>query len=60
VAGCCECSDEPSGSCATELVNCFYCFWKLLSFKTGVVKQSKIFSHTGDISGPYTRFYLLI
>jgi hypothetical protein len=21
VAGCCECSDEPSGSCATELVN---------------------------------------
>jgi hypothetical protein len=20
VAGCCECSDEPSGSCATELV----------------------------------------
>jgi hypothetical protein len=21
VAGCCECGDEPSGSCATELVN---------------------------------------
>jgi hypothetical protein len=21
VAGCCECSDEPPGSCATELVN---------------------------------------
>jgi hypothetical protein len=21
VAGCCECDDEPSGSCATELVN---------------------------------------
>jgi hypothetical protein len=21
VAGCCECSDEPSGSCATELVS---------------------------------------
>jgi hypothetical protein len=21
VAGCCECSDEPSGYCATELVN---------------------------------------
>jgi hypothetical protein len=21
VAGCCECCDEPSGSCATELVN---------------------------------------
>jgi hypothetical protein len=24
VAGCCECGDEPSGSCATELVNTFY------------------------------------
>jgi hypothetical protein len=23
VAGCCECGDEPSGSCATELVNIF-------------------------------------
>jgi hypothetical protein len=21
VGGCCECSDEPSGSCATELVS---------------------------------------
>jgi hypothetical protein len=21
VAGCCECDDEPSGSCATELVS---------------------------------------
>jgi hypothetical protein len=23
VAGCCECGDEPSGSCATELVSYF-------------------------------------
>jgi hypothetical protein len=23
VAGCCECGDEPSGSCATELVIIF-------------------------------------
>jgi hypothetical protein len=23
VAGCCECGDEPSGSCATELVTYF-------------------------------------
>jgi hypothetical protein len=23
VAGCCECGDEPSGSCATELVSLF-------------------------------------
>jgi hypothetical protein len=25
VAGCCECGDEPSGSCVTELVNCPHC-----------------------------------
>jgi hypothetical protein len=25
VAGCCECGDEPSGSCATELVSLFFC-----------------------------------
>jgi hypothetical protein len=25
VAGCCECGDEPSGSCATELVS--YCYY---------------------------------
>jgi hypothetical protein len=24
VAGCCECGDEPSGSCATELVSYVY------------------------------------
>jgi hypothetical protein len=23
VAGCCECGDEPSGSCATELVRAY-------------------------------------
>jgi hypothetical protein len=28
VAGCCECGDEPSGSCATELVCCDQC-WHL-------------------------------
>jgi hypothetical protein len=27
VAGCCECGDEPSGSCATELVSCHYETW---------------------------------
>jgi hypothetical protein len=26
VAGCCECGDEPSGSCATELVSYIYLF----------------------------------
>jgi hypothetical protein len=24
VAGCCECGDEPSRSCATELVNSYH------------------------------------
>jgi hypothetical protein len=24
VAGCCDCVDEPSGSCATELVNALF------------------------------------
>jgi hypothetical protein len=24
VAGCCECGDEPSGSCATELVRFYF------------------------------------
>jgi hypothetical protein len=24
VAGCCECGDEPSGSCATELVGVIF------------------------------------
>jgi hypothetical protein len=24
VAGCCECGDEPSGSCATELISYLY------------------------------------
>jgi hypothetical protein len=26
VAGCCECGDEPSGTCATELVRLFLMF----------------------------------
>jgi hypothetical protein len=26
VAGCCECGDERSGSCATELVNFLFTF----------------------------------
>jgi hypothetical protein len=38
VAGCCECGEESSGSCATELVNnycCVYC--KLLCLELGSV-----------------------
>jgi hypothetical protein len=26
VAGCCECGDEPSGSCATELVSMIHTY----------------------------------
>jgi hypothetical protein len=29
VAGCCECGDERSGSCATELVTCPLCTHEL-------------------------------
>jgi hypothetical protein len=29
VASCCECGDEPSGSCATELVSLVYDIYKL-------------------------------
>jgi hypothetical protein len=29
VAGCCECGDEPSGSCATELVKVYNMTWEL-------------------------------
>jgi hypothetical protein len=39
VAGCCECGDEPSGSCATELVS----YWKGNSLGTcfSVTKELK-------------------
>jgi hypothetical protein len=29
VAGCCECGDEPSGSCATELVIIIIVFFSI-------------------------------
>jgi hypothetical protein len=31
VAGCCECGDEPSGSCATELVSQVPVAWPPIS-----------------------------
>jgi hypothetical protein len=40
VAGCCECGDEPSGSCATELV----------SFRLGVKKLYNEKEFTGNLS----------
>jgi hypothetical protein len=38
VAGCCECGDEPSGSCATELVNTLIC----VTFNQGTYSLQKI------------------
>jgi hypothetical protein len=32
VVGCCECGDEPSGSCATELVNWWPVFDSLFKY----------------------------
>jgi hypothetical protein len=37
VAGCCECGDEPSGSCATKLVSL------LVSYSSGIVGRSLAF-----------------
>jgi hypothetical protein len=34
VAGCCECGDEPSGSCATELVSFVTVYNKMCSLST--------------------------
>jgi hypothetical protein len=50
VAGCCECGDEPSGSCATELVSSESCsflkqkesllgIWVLLPNNSSVMLQ---------------------
>jgi hypothetical protein len=37
VAGCCECGDEPSGSCATELVSVTWALNVSNSFLIGCV-----------------------
>jgi hypothetical protein len=37
VAGCCECGDEPLGSCATELVSS----WKANAYAYAVAKYNK-------------------
>jgi hypothetical protein len=50
VAGCCECGDEPSGSCATELVSSSEGTAKVLCWrpKSTGSKQLQIFmnNHT--------------
>jgi hypothetical protein len=39
VAGCCECGDEPSGSCATELVSIQVSCIDTLNFICTVIKE---------------------
>jgi hypothetical protein len=39
VAGCCECGDEPSGSCATELVSYVFTFVFFLIFLLNFQQQ---------------------
>jgi hypothetical protein len=48
VAGCCECGDEPSGSCATELVSLnliqHFCNWN----DSGIILKPPISFHGGQ------------
>jgi hypothetical protein len=53
VAGCYECGDEPSGSCATELVS--YHLLLLLSISGPDILLSILLSHTlNPYSSPLT------
>jgi hypothetical protein len=59
VAGCCECSDEPSGSCATELVTV------ILRKHSSAVNSRKVYSFdlsdtSGFNSAPPPRFSTLM
>jgi hypothetical protein len=52
VAGCCECGDEPSGSCATELVILSLNIVSVIDyFETLVLKCRRNFTHLGDPLG---------
>jgi hypothetical protein len=42
VAGCCECGDEPSGSCATELVSSFVCKQFQITMKNTLTERRHI------------------
>jgi hypothetical protein len=49
VAGCCECGDEPSGSCATELV-CGMSLYSQTGFKPRCAQGKYIFDTMGLVS----------
>jgi hypothetical protein len=40
VAGCCECGDEPSGSCAAELVSLVTCNCIFISINIEILKHT--------------------
>jgi hypothetical protein len=42
VASCCECGDEPAGSCATELVSyCFRCEGRIKRYLGAVAEPNE-------------------
>jgi hypothetical protein len=46
VAGCCECGDEFSGSCATELVKVKY---SKSRYNKNIVISSQVLFHNGSL-----------
>jgi hypothetical protein len=55
VAGCCECGDEPSGSCATELVRCFRVLFgtsQISQIRGKVLWAGSVLTHNGIITQP--------
>jgi hypothetical protein len=54
VASCCECGDEPSDSCTTELVSCINFHLHLINYVSdfcksyvfGMIIPSSVFYHT--------------
>jgi hypothetical protein len=50
VAGCCECGDEPSGSCATELVVLGWGPNSRLKMLSSLVYLQRFFSNKGYIA----------
>jgi hypothetical protein len=49
VAGCCECGDEPSGSCATELVSYSMVFVSYLPAENEALSHVSQFASRGSV-----------
>jgi hypothetical protein len=52
VVGCCECDDEPSGSCATELVSYRFKFSNYSQLPAKNLGGHKILSSCGKVCWP--------